>query len=85
MLNVIHWNRLISTIMQSAVYDEVIASNPCKRTQAPRVERKEARYLDDLQAEKLLDLIVENADHPFDVMIPLILHKCTNNIINMFF
>lgn len=71
---VLHHHRLISTIMQSAVYDEVIASNPCKRTQAPRVEHKEARYLDDLQAEKLLDLIAENADHPFDVMIPLILH-----------
>ncbi len=54
---VLHHHRLISTIMQSAVYDEVIASNLCKRTQAPRVERKEARYLDDVQAEKLLDLI----------------------------
>lgn len=71
---VLHHHRLISTIMQSAVYDEVIMSNPCKRTQAPRVERKEARYLDDRQAERLLDLICEKADHPFDVIVPLILH-----------
>ena len=71
---VLHHHRLISTIMQSAVYDEIIYNNPCKRTKAPRVGRKEAHYLEDVQAEKLLELISEKADHPFDVIIPLILH-----------
>jgi integrase len=71
---ILHHHRLISTIMQSAVYDEVIRDNPCKRTHSPKVERKEANFLDDVQAEKLLDTVMEKADHPFDVLIALILH-----------
>lgn len=71
---ILHHHRLISTIMQAAVYDEVIAANPCSRTKAPRVERKEANFLDDEQAELLLNTVIDKAEHPFDVIIPLILH-----------
>ncbi len=70
---ILHHHRLISTIMQSAVYDEIIHDNPCKRTKAPRVERKEAKYLEDDQAEELMNVVLEKAPHPFDVIIPLIL------------
>ena len=73
-LTVLHHHRLISAIMQQAVYDEVIQSNPCARTRSPRVERTEAKFLDDDQAELLLNTIYEKAEHPFDVIIPLILH-----------
>ncbi len=73
-LTVLHHHRLISAIMQQAVYDEVIQSNPCARTRSPRVERTEAKFLDDDQAEILLNTIYEKAEHPFDVIIPLILH-----------
>lgn len=73
-LTILHHHRLISTIMQQAVYDEVIQSNPCARTRSPRVERTEAKFLDDEQAELLLNTIYDKAEHPFDVIIPLILH-----------
>jgi len=73
-LTVLHHHRLISAIMQQAVNDEVIQSNPCARTRSPRVERTEAKFLDDDQAELLLNTIYEKAEHPFDVIIPLILH-----------
>ena len=71
---ILHHHRVLSTILQEAVFDEIIANNPCKRTRAPRVERKEANYLDDVQAEQLLECVIEKAEHPFDVIIPLILH-----------
>lgn len=73
-LTILHHHRLISTIMQQAVYDEVIQNNPCARTRSPRVERTEARFLDDDQAELLLNTVYDKTEHPFDVIIPLILH-----------
>ena len=71
---ILHHHRLISAILQSAVYDMVIMSNPCSRTKAPRVSRTEAKYLDELQAEQLLNTIYEKAEHPFDVIVQLILY-----------
>ena len=71
---ILHHHRLLSAIFQQAVYDEVIETNPCARTKPPRVEQYEARYLDEKQAEELLTLVFEKAEHPFDVIIPLILH-----------
>lgn len=71
---ILHHHRLISAIMQSAVYDMVIMSNPCSRTKAPRVCRTEAKYLDEEQVELLLNAVYEKADHPYDVIIQLILY-----------
>ncbi len=68
-----HHHRLISTIMQSAVYEGIIDSNPCSRTKAPKVERKEARYLNDDEAMLLIDTLREKADHPFDTIIYVLL------------
>lgn len=70
---VLNYYRLISVIMQYAVYDEIIASNPCQRTKSPRVERKEARYLDDVQAEQLIGEVTKKDHHPFDTMVIMIL------------
>ena len=71
---ILHHHRLISTILQSAVYDMVIMSNPCSRTKAPRVARTEAAFLEENEVEELLDAVYEKADHPFDVIIQLILY-----------
>lgn len=71
---ILHHHRLISAILQSAVYDMVIMSNPCSRTKAPRVGRTEAKFLDEFQAEQLLNTVYEKADHPYDVIIQLILY-----------
>lgn len=71
---ILHHFRLISAIMHSAVYDEVIQSNPCQRMKPPKVEAKEANYLDDGQAELLIKTVKEKAEHPFDMIIMLLLH-----------
>lgn len=40
----------------------------------PKVEAKEANYLDDEQAELLIKTVKEKAEHPFDMIIMLLLH-----------
>ena len=70
---ILHHHRLISTIMQSAVYDGIIDSNPCNRTKAPKVTRKEAKYLNDDEAMQLIETLQEKADHPFDTAIFVLL------------
>ena len=54
---VLHYHRLISSILGTAVEWGMIYSNPCERTKAPRVGRKEPRYLDEKQSAVLLDLL----------------------------
>ena len=70
---ILHHHRLISVIMQSAVYDEIISMNPCQRTKAPKVESKEAAYLSDEEAEHLLNLVLEKGCHPFDIIVVMLL------------
>lgn len=54
---VLHYHRLISSILSTAVEWGALFANPCERTKPPRVERKEPKYLDEVQAAKLLDLL----------------------------
>jgi integrase len=59
--SLLHHYRLISIILNTAVYWFVIPSNPIKQVRPPRVRRKQAKYLDDDQAIRLLKYL-ENAD-----------------------
>lgn len=54
---ILHHHRLISVILATAVEWQVIFSNPCDRVRPPRVEAKEARYLDEKQAAQLLSAL----------------------------
>ena len=55
---VLHHYRLISSILNSAVMDDqILVTNPAARVRPPRCERKEALYLDEIQAAHLLDLL----------------------------
>ena len=51
---VLHYHKLLSSILTTAVRWQVIPSNPCERVAPPKVERKEAVYLDEEQAAQLL-------------------------------
>ena len=66
-------NRVLSDVMQQAVYDGLIMVNPVSRVRAPRVPQKEARYLDEKEAMQLLEAVMEKAPKPFDVFIPLLI------------
>lgn len=50
----LHYHKLLSTILTTAVRWQVITSNPCERVAPPKSDRKEAVYLDEEQAADLL-------------------------------
>ena len=69
---ILHHHRLISVILHTAVEWGVLYSNPCDRTQTPRANEKEARYIDDIQAEQLLQAL-EDADEQHRTIVRLLL------------
>lgn len=71
---VLHYHRLISSILEKAVKWQAIYANPCDRVEAPKIERKEARYLDEKQAALLLDLL-NKEPLQYKVMITLLLYS----------
>jgi len=58
---VLHYHRLISSIMQTAVKWQVIVSNPCERVDPPKIQQKTAEYLEAEEAIRLLELLEENS------------------------
>lgn len=54
---VLHHHRLISSILSTAVEWGVLFSNPCDRTKPPKAEHTDPKYLDEVQAAALLDLL----------------------------
>lgn len=54
---VLYYHRLLSSMFSTAVKWQIIFSNPCSRVDPPKAERSEAKYLDEHEASKLLELI----------------------------
>lgn len=54
---ILHYHRLISSILHIAVQWQVILSNPCDRVAPPKAGRVEINYLDAEQAVHLLELL----------------------------
>jgi integrase len=52
-----HHFRMISTALQRAVDLEIIPANPAKKVQAPRVERRSARFYDEDAVGSLLEAL----------------------------
>lgn len=59
-------------MLSTAVEWGVLFANPCDRTKPPRVEKKEPKYLDEVQAATLLDLL-EAESTEYKTMIRLLL------------
>lgn len=70
---ILHHHRLISSILSTAVQWQVLFSNPCERVKPPKVRQKEARYLDEVQAAKLLEA-VQKEPFQFNVAVQLLLY-----------
>lgn len=71
---VLNYHRLISSVLETAVKWQIIIANPCDRVQPPKVERKEARYLDDKQAGDILQLL-QGEPLKFRTIITLLLYS----------
>ena len=54
---ILHHHRLISTILNQAVREQLIPYNAAARMKAPKQERKEAAFLDEEQAKRVLELL----------------------------
>lgn len=70
---ILHHHRLISVILQTAVEWQVLFANPCDRVKPPRVEHKEARYLDEKQAMEVMQAL-ESEDIQNRTMIKVLLY-----------
>ena len=68
-----HYHKMLSSMMSTAVKWQIIYDNPCTRVDPPKIERKEAAYLDEAQAQRLLDLL-DNEPITYRTMITLLLH-----------
>lgn len=70
---ILYYHRLLSSMFSTAVKWQIIFSNPCSRVDAPKGERKEAKYLDEVEAARLLKLL-ENEPIQFRTMVKLLLY-----------
>ncbi len=68
-----HYHKLLSSMLSTAVKWQLIYDNPCLRVEPPKVQKKEASYLDEAQAQKLLDLL-DKEPITYRTMITLLLH-----------
>ena len=66
------YHELISSIFNTAVRWQVIFSNPCDRVQPPKKNKPEPKYLDEVQARKLLTLL-EGEPPQFRIMITVLM------------
>lgn len=71
---ILHHHRLISSILETAVKWQVLYSNPCDRVETPKVEKKEARYLDEYQAMELMNCL-EAEPIQYRTMITVLLYS----------
>lgn len=70
---VLHYHRLTSSILGTAVEWQVLFSNPCDRVKPPRVEKSAPRYLDEKEAGQLLDAL-EGENYQFQVAVKLLIY-----------
>lgn len=54
---ILHHHRLLSSVLTDAVMWGHILNNPCNRVRPPRVKRTEPRYLDEVEAKRLFELL----------------------------
>lgn len=68
-----HYHKMLSSMMSTAVKCQIIYDNPCSGVDPPKVEHKEAGFLDEVQAQRMLDLL-DKEPVPYKTMITLLLH-----------
>lgn len=69
-----HYHRLLSSILQTAVKWQLIESNPASRVEAPKTEKHESKYLDELQTKEVIRML-DNESLQFRTMIILFIYS----------
>jgi integrase len=70
--SILHYHRLVSSILSTAVDWQIIPANPADRVKAPRTEKMESRYLDEVQAKHVIELLQDEPEQ-FRSMITLLI------------
>lgn len=70
---ILHYHRLISSMLNKAVKWQLIDENVAQRVDPPKVPYKEAKFLDDEQARQLI-LLLENEPIQYKTMIILLIY-----------
>ncbi len=70
---ILHYHRLISSMLNKAVKWQIIHENVSQRVDPPKVPYKEAKFLDDEQARQLI-LLLENEPIQYKTMIILLIY-----------
>ncbi|MCH5195627.1 MAG: tyrosine-type recombinase/integrase [Oscillospiraceae bacterium] len=68
----LHYHRLLNSIFEKAVKWNVLADNPCKHVEAPKLTKHEAKFLDEEQTRRLLTEL-ETAPYQYRVMVNMLL------------
>jgi len=56
-VTILHHHRLITSMLNTAVEWQVIPTNPADRVKAPKAEKREARFLDEVQAREIINVL----------------------------
>ena len=69
---ILEHHRLISAMLQNAVYWQILPYNPADRVKPPKHERPQIKYYDDVQCKQLLEAL-ENEEIKFQTIVILTL------------
>lgn len=72
-MTVRHYHQFLSSVLSTAVYWQIIPSNPCQRVKPPKAENKEAKYLDEKDFSRLL-VALEGEPIQYKTLIYLLLY-----------
>lgn len=68
----VHYHRLLNSLFEKVVKWNVLYDNPCRHVEPPKLVRREAKFLDEEQARRLLSEL-ETAPLQYRVMVNLLL------------
>jgi integrase len=71
---VLHYHKIISSVLHTAVEWQVILDNPASRVKAPKINKRESRYLDETDARRLVEML-QNEPIQYRTMIILLLYS----------
>jgi len=59
---IVHYHTFISAILERAVKWGLIVSNPCRRIDPPKMEKKNPQYLNEADAARMMELLQSEAE-----------------------
>ncbi|MCL1810520.1 MAG: tyrosine-type recombinase/integrase [Clostridiales bacterium] len=69
-----HYHSFISSVLERAVKWNLILSNPCRRIDPPKAEKKTPQYLNEHEAARMIELL-QNEDEPHRTLFTLLIYS----------